>query len=111
MFSKRFVARIATAPDGQPLGPAPSARYARAMCGRARLSSDVSEIKLVFPPDRPTPAERQRLSAFTRISILIIAADSRTIHSEYVGKATGPETMLVANRLLGHLPPGPKKTR
>jgi hypothetical protein len=28
-----------------------------AMCGRARLSSDVSEIKLVFsiPPHRPTP--------------------------------------------------------
>jgi putative SOS response-associated peptidase YedK len=27
------------------------------MCGRARLSSDVSEIKLVFsiPPERPTP--------------------------------------------------------
>jgi putative SOS response-associated peptidase YedK len=27
------------------------------MCGRDRLSSDVSEIKLVFsiPPDRPTP--------------------------------------------------------
>jgi len=27
------------------------------MCGRARLSSDVSEIKLVFsiPPGRPTP--------------------------------------------------------
>ena len=27
------------------------------MCGRIRLSSDVSEIKLVFsiPPDRPTP--------------------------------------------------------
>ena len=27
------------------------------MCGRARLSSDVSEIKLVFsiPPDRPIP--------------------------------------------------------
>lgn len=27
------------------------------MCGRARLSSDVSEIKLVFsiPPKRPTP--------------------------------------------------------
>jgi phosphoglycerate dehydrogenase-like enzyme len=27
------------------------------MCGRARLSSDVSEIKIVFgiPPDRPTP--------------------------------------------------------
>jgi hypothetical protein len=28
-----------------------------AMCGRIRLSSDVSEIKLVFsiPPHRPTP--------------------------------------------------------
>jgi hypothetical protein len=27
------------------------------MCGRARLSTDFSEIKLVFgiPPDRPTP--------------------------------------------------------
>jgi putative SOS response-associated peptidase YedK len=27
------------------------------MCGRARLSSDVSKIKLVFsiPPHRPTP--------------------------------------------------------
>jgi hypothetical protein len=56
------------------------------MCGRVRLSSDVSEIRLVFsiPPHQPTPAECQRLSAFTRISILIIAADSRTIHSEYL---------------------------
>src|SRR5438128_1420184 len=37
------------------LGPGPG--YARAMCGRARLSSDVSDIKLVFsiPPHRPTP--------------------------------------------------------
>jgi hypothetical protein len=32
-------------------------RYGLGMCGRARLSSDVSEIKLVFsiPPHRPTP--------------------------------------------------------
>jgi hypothetical protein len=32
-------------------------RYGRAICGRARLSSDVSEIMLVFaiPPHRPTP--------------------------------------------------------
>ena len=32
-------------------------RYVHDMCGRIRLSSDVSEIKLVFsiPPDRPTP--------------------------------------------------------
>jgi putative SOS response-associated peptidase YedK len=32
-------------------------RYVSSMCGRVRLSSDVSEIKLVFsiPPHRPTP--------------------------------------------------------
>ena len=32
-------------------------RYDHAMCGRARLSSDVSEIKIAFriPPDRPAP--------------------------------------------------------
>src|SRR6266851_3767677 len=32
-------------------------RHLTRMCGRARLSSDVSEIKLVFsiPPERPTP--------------------------------------------------------
>jgi hypothetical protein len=32
-------------------------RYFQRMCGRAHLSSDVSEIKLVFsiPPERPTP--------------------------------------------------------
>src|SRR6266851_9574245 len=41
----------------QSLGPAIRWRYALIMCGRARLSSDVSEIKLVFsiPPHRPTP--------------------------------------------------------
>ena len=39
------------------LAPVYRPRYALAMCGRARLSSDVSEIKLVFsiPPHRPTP--------------------------------------------------------
>jgi putative SOS response-associated peptidase YedK len=39
------------------LAPSSRSRYARAMCGRVRLSSDVSEIKLVFsiPPHRPTP--------------------------------------------------------
>ena len=39
------------------LGAAPALRYGANMCGRVRLSSDVSEIKLVFsvPPHRPTP--------------------------------------------------------
>src|SRR6202023_1384657 len=37
--------------------PAIPRQYARIMCGRVRLSSDVSEITLVFsiPPHRPTP--------------------------------------------------------
>jgi hypothetical protein len=41
----------------QRLRAAPQLRYGRAMCGRVRLSSDVSEIKLVFsiPPHRRTP--------------------------------------------------------
>ena len=49
-----FAKRNATA---SPLGPAPRPRYSRAVCGRVRLSSDVSEIKLVFSiaPERPTP--------------------------------------------------------
>jgi hypothetical protein len=40
------------APAGPMLGPAPPRRYARIMCTRARLFSDVTEIKLVFsiPP-------------------------------------------------------------
>jgi len=40
-------------PTGDPPLPALGSRH----CGRARLSSDVSEIKLVFriPPERPTP--------------------------------------------------------
>jgi putative SOS response-associated peptidase YedK len=39
------------------LGPCARLTYGRSMCGRARLSTDVSEIKLVFsiPPHRPTP--------------------------------------------------------
>ena len=41
------------------------------MCGRAHLSSDVSEIKIAFaiPPERPTPdfmLNTQRGSASTR---------------------------------------------
>jgi hypothetical protein len=41
----------------QPVGPAAPLGYGWIMCGRARLSSDVSEIKLVFsiPPHRPSP--------------------------------------------------------
>jgi SOS response associated peptidase (SRAP) len=53
LFS-RTIARLLR--SVQSLGLAIRRRYARATCGRARLSSDVSEIKLVFsiPPHRPT---------------------------------------------------------
>jgi hypothetical protein len=39
------------------LGAAAGRRYIGSMCGRARLSSDVSEIKIAFgiPPERPAP--------------------------------------------------------
>ena len=57
--------------------------------------------------DQPS-AERQRSSSFTRILILIVAANRGTIHSEYVGKTTGPETTLVANRLVERLRSGQK---
>src|SRR6516165_3344023 len=55
MFSKR--SRGGTQYHGRPLGQAPGPIIFGAMCGRVRLSSDVSEIKLVFsiPPHRPTP--------------------------------------------------------
>jgi putative SOS response-associated peptidase YedK len=41
----------------QQVGHVRGFRYVQAMCGRLRLSSDVSEIKLVFsiPPHRSTP--------------------------------------------------------
>jgi len=40
-----------------PLGQVPGPAIFGNMCGRVHLSSDVSEIKLVFsiPPERPTP--------------------------------------------------------
>jgi hypothetical protein len=55
LFILKRIARLLSCV--QSLGPVIRRRYVRAMCGRALLSSDVSEIKLVFsiPPDRPTP--------------------------------------------------------
>jgi len=58
-----FLGRLDFAPIRDPrvshdiLSRRAAPRYVPAMCGRARLSSDVSEIKLVFsiPPDRSTP--------------------------------------------------------
>jgi SOS response associated peptidase (SRAP) len=53
----RLSGRLQTKHIAHLLGSAPRGGYVRPMCGRVRLSSDVSEIKLVFsiPPHRPTP--------------------------------------------------------
>src|SRR5216684_4316038 len=53
----RHSGRLQTKHIAHLLGSAPRRGYVRPMCGRVRLSSDVSEIKLVFsiPPHRPTP--------------------------------------------------------
>ena len=50
------------------------------MCGRARLSSDVSEIKIVFsiPPERPTPNIPANWNAAPTEDLPVIRYDTRT---------------------------------
>ena len=64
MFSKR--SQRGTQYHGRPLGQAPGPIIFGGMCGRVRLSSDVSEIKLIFsiPAHRPTPNSTACRSAF-----------------------------------------------
>jgi putative SOS response-associated peptidase YedK len=49
------------------------------MCGRVRLSSDVSEIKLVFsiPPHRPTPNFAPSWNAAPTDSLPVVRYDAR----------------------------------
>jgi putative SOS response-associated peptidase YedK len=49
------------------------------MCGRARLSSDVSEIKLVFsiPPERPTPNFAASWNVAPTDSLPVVRYDAR----------------------------------
>src|ERR1700747_2437680 len=49
------------------------------MCGRVRLSSDVSEIKLVFgiPPDRPTPNFPPSWNVAPTDSLSVVRYDSK----------------------------------
>jgi hypothetical protein len=67
-------------PMGCRLGPAPRRRYVHDMCGRARLSSDVSEIKLVFsiPPDRPTPNFPPSWNVAPSDSLPVVRYDAKT---------------------------------
>ena len=49
------------------------------MCGRARLSSDVSEIKLIFsiPPERPTPNIPANWNAAPTEDLPVVRYDGR----------------------------------
>src|SRR5947199_10758136 len=49
------------------------------MCGRARLSSDVSEINLVFsvPPERPTPNIPANWNAAPTEDLPVVRYDAR----------------------------------
>ena len=49
------------------------------MCGRVRLSSDVSEIKLVFsiPPDRPAPNFPPSWNVAPTDSLLVVRYDAK----------------------------------
>jgi hypothetical protein len=53
--------------------------YGRNMCGRVRLSSDVSEIKLVFsiPPHRPTPNVAPSWNVAPTDSIPVVRYDTK----------------------------------
>jgi hypothetical protein len=61
------------------LGPASRPRYACDMCGRARLFSDVSEIKLVFSisPERPSPNIAPSWNVALTDPLLVIRYDAR----------------------------------
>jgi putative SOS response-associated peptidase YedK len=60
------------------LGPTQAPRYVQVMCGRARLSSDVSEIKLAFaiPPERPSPNFAVSWNVAPTDSLLIVRFDA-----------------------------------
>ena len=49
------------------------------MCGRARLSSDVSEIKIAFsiPPERPTPNIPANWNAAPTEDLPVVRYDTR----------------------------------
>jgi putative SOS response-associated peptidase YedK len=61
------------------LRAAPAAGNLGAMCGRVRLSSDVSEIKLVFgiPPHRPTPNVPANWNAAPTEDLPVVRWDAR----------------------------------
>jgi putative SOS response-associated peptidase YedK len=61
-------------------GPRPGPAMLAPMCGRALLSSDVSEIKLVFsiPPHRPTPSISPSWNVAPTDPLPVVRYDART---------------------------------
>jgi hypothetical protein len=72
--------------------PASRPRYDRAMCGRARLSSDVSEIKLVFsiPPHRPTPNYSEDGNDLLIDVSFEVADEAAAFSAQFNGESTQP---------------------
>jgi putative SOS response-associated peptidase YedK len=66
------------------------------MCGRARLSSDVSEIKLVFsiPPERPTPNFPPSWNVAPTDSLPVVRYDTKAGQRSYRFAALGPDPLL-----------------
>src|SRR5580704_6250773 len=62
------------------------------MCGRARLSSDVSEIKIVFsiPPERPTPNFPPSWNVAPTDSLPVVRYDAKATQRSS-SSATPPE--------------------
>jgi hypothetical protein len=68
------------------------------MCGRVRLSSDVSEIKLVFsiPPERPTPNFALSWNAAPSDQFPIVRFDAKGRRAQPGLRALGPTAVLPA---------------
>ena len=66
------------------------------MCGRARLSSDVSEIKIAFgiPPDRPTPNFAASWNVAPTDPLPIVRYDAKDRQRSLEGDALGPSAVL-----------------
>src|SRR5215467_7631624 len=64
------------------------------MCGRARLSSDVSEIKVAFrmPPERPIPNFPPSWNVAPTDSLPVVRYDRKAGFSNINAKAEGIET-------------------
>src|SRR5439155_16181056 len=81
------------------------------MCGRARLSSDVSEIKIAFgiPPERPTPNFAPSWNLAPTDPAPVVHYDAKAGERNLRCHALGPDPLLGEghqDRFLDHQRPG-----